>query len=82
MTNIFQMAWFNHQVEKPFMASQPTPRNVLPHPEIRPYDHGLLTICFLDGGFKHFLLSPLFEEDSHFDSYFSNGLVQPPTSFP
>ena len=30
-------------------------------------------------GFKHFLFSPLFGEDSHFDSYFSKGLVQPPT---
>ena len=34
----------------------------------------------LDGGFKYFLCSPLFGEDSHFDSYFSDGLVQPPTS--
>ena len=30
------------------------------------------------GGFKHFLFSPLFGEDSHFDAYFSNGL-KPPT---
>ena len=29
---------------------------------------------------KHFLFSPLFGEDSHFDSYFSDGL-KPPTSF-
>ena len=36
--------------------------------------------CFLGGGFKYFLFSPLFGEDSHFDSYFSNGL-KPPTSF-
>ena len=34
----------------------------------------------LDRGFKY-LLSSLFGEDSHFDTYFSNGLVQPPTSF-
>ena len=34
----------------------------------------------LGGGFKYFLFSPLFGEDSHFDSYFSKGLVQPPTS--
>ena len=27
-----------------------------------------------------FSFSPLFWEDSHFDSYFSKGLVQPPTS--
>ena len=33
----------------------------------------------LGGGFKHFLFSPLFGEDSHFDSYFSKGL-KPPTS--
>ena len=33
----------------------------------------------LGGGFKYFLFSPLFGEDSHFDSYFSDGLVQPPT---
>ena len=33
----------------------------------------------LVGGFKYFFFSPLFGEDSHFDSYFSTGLVQPPT---
>ncbi len=33
----------------------------------------------LGGGFKYFLFSPLFGEDSHFDSYFSKGL-KPPTS--
>ena len=32
----------------------------------------------LGGGFKYFLFSPLFGEDSHFDSYFSTGL-KPPT---
>ena len=37
--------------------------------------------AFLGGGFKHFLCSPQFGEDSHFDSYFSDGLVQPPTRF-
>ena len=31
------------------------------------------------GGFKYFLFSPLFGEDSHFDEYFSDGL-KPPTS--
>ena len=34
----------------------------------------------LGGGFKHFLFLLLFGEDSHFDSYVSKGLVQPPTS--
>ena len=33
---------------------------------------------WLDGGFKYFSCSPLFGEDSHFDSYFSDGL-KPPT---
>ena len=33
----------------------------------------------LVGGFKYFLFSPLFGEESHFDQYFSNGL-KPPTS--
>ena len=33
----------------------------------------------LGGGFKYVLFSPLFGEDSHFDSYFLNGL-KPPTS--
>ena len=33
----------------------------------------------LGGCFKYFLFSPLLGEDSHFDSYFSRGLVQPPT---
>ena len=32
----------------------------------------------LGGGFKHFLFSPLPGEDSHFDSYFLDGL-KPPT---
>ena len=32
----------------------------------------------LGGGFKDFLFSPLFGEDSHFDQYFSDGL-KPPT---
>ena len=36
-------------------------------------------IC-LGGGFKYFLFSPLFGEDSHFDKYFSKGL-KPPTSY-
>ena len=31
---------------------------------------------------KYFLFSPLFGEDSHFEWYFSNGLVQPPTRNP
>ena len=35
---------------------------------------------WLGGGFKHFLCSPLFGEDSHLDQYFSDGL-KPPTSF-
>ena len=35
---------------------------------------------YLGGGFKYFLFSPLFAEDSHFDSYFSSGL-KPPTSY-
>ena len=34
----------------------------------------------LGGCFKYFLFSPLFGEDSHFDSYFSDGL-KPPTRF-
>ena len=36
---------------------------------------------FLGGGFKYFLFSPLLGEDSYFDLYFSDGLVQPPTRF-
>ena len=32
---------------------------------------------YLGGGFKHFLFSPLFGEDSNFDSYFSKGLETP-----
>ena len=38
-----------------------------------------MSIDILGGGFKHFLCSALFGEDSHFDEYFSNGL-KPPTS--
>ena len=38
-------------------------------------------ITSLGGGFKYCLFSSLFWEDSHFDEYFSNGLVQPPTRF-
>ena len=33
----------------------------------------------LGGGFKYFLFSPLFGEDSHFEEHISNGL-KPPTS--
>ena len=40
----------------------------------------LPTKKYLAGGFKYFLFSPLFGEDSQFDSYFSDGL-KPPTSF-
>ena len=37
---------------------------------------------FLDGGFKYFLtFHPYLGKISHFDQYFLNGLVQPPTSF-
>ena len=36
-------------------------------------------ITFLGVGFQYFWFSPLFGEDSHFDSYFSGGL-KPPTS--
>ena len=39
------------------------------------HQHGAFAMT---GGFKDFLCSPLFGEDSHFDSYFSNGL-KPPT---
>ena len=35
---------------------------------------------YLDGGFKYFLFSPLFGEDSEFDYHFSDGL-KPPTSY-
>ena len=38
-----------------------------------------LTDC-QGGGFTYVLFSPLLGEDSHFDEYFSRGLVQPPTS--
>ena len=36
---------------------------------------------FLGGGFKYLLFSPLLGEDFQFNSYFSDGLVQPPTRF-
>ena len=39
-----------------------------------------MIIDLLGGGFTHFLFSLLFGEDSHFDKYFSKGLVQPPIS--
>ena len=29
-----------------------------------------------------FIFTPILGEDSHFDSYFSDGLVQPPSRFP
>ena len=38
-----------------------------------------VTVMNLRGGFKYFLFSPLFGEDSQFDKYFSDGL-KPPTS--
>ena len=36
---------------------------------------------WLGGGFQTFLMSPLFGEDSHFDSYFSDGLTPPSSWF-
>ena len=47
-----------------------------------PYEHTISTTEYqpiLGGGFKYFSFSSLFGEDSHFDKYFSDGLVQPPT---
>ena len=32
-------------------------------------------MSYWGGGFRYFWFSPLFGEDSHFDSYFSNGLI-------
>ena len=46
-------------------------------------DSGICEVGFihlLGGGFKYFLFSHLFGEDSHFDEYFSKGL-KPPTRF-
>ena len=44
------------------------------------YSRGLYTINEVGGGFIFLqYISPLFGEDSHFDSYFSDGL-KPPTS--
>ena len=34
----------------------------------------MICVVKLGGGFKYFLFSPLFGEDSHFDQYFSDGL--------
>jgi len=43
----------------------------------------LLAKHILGGGFKYFPFSTLFGENiSHFDSFFSDGLVQPPPSPP
>ena len=36
---------------------------------------------YLGGGFKYLLFSSLFGEIIQFDEYFSDGLVQPPTSY-
>ena len=36
---------------------------------------------YLGGGLKVVLFASLFGENSHFDSYFLDGLVQPPTSY-
>ena len=38
------------------------------------------TMYYLGSGFKYFVPSPLFGEDSHFNQYFSDGL-KPPTSY-
>ena len=50
-------------------------------PQRKKMHHKKLTLenTSLDGGFKHFVFSPLLGEDCHFDTYFSNGLVQPTT---
>ena len=53
--------WMNHLEDLPRKMEQPEP-------------FFFLTKCMiLGGGFKYFLFSPLFGEDSHFDSYFSDG---------
>ena len=52
---------------------------------IKIYIYTYKHIIVLGGGFKHFLFSiftPKIGEGSHFDPYFSKGLVQPPTSLP
>ena len=46
--------------------------------EQQPVDPVYLVYIELGGGFKYFLFSPLFGEDSHLDWYFLNGL-KPPT---
>ena len=65
--NITPIYWPNHRF----------PKNVLNVMGGRKTQFGI----WLVGGFKYFLFSPLFGEDFHFDSYFSNGLVQPPPSW-
>ena len=47
--------------------------------QIQPWKNVEICGNELGGGFKYFLCSPLFGEDSHSGSYFSNGL-KPPTS--
>ena len=43
----------------------------------KPNPSGSMYGIYLGGGFKYFLFSPLFGEDSHVDQYFSDGLKTP-----
>ena len=43
------------------------------------FHHKVQQKQILDGGFKYFIFTPKIGQDFQFDSYFSDGLVQPPT---
>ena len=59
------------------MVSEPSMNRFLRPGLVKKGYHEVLS--FLGGGFNHFLFSPLFGEDFHFDSYFFRG-VETPTS--
>ena len=76
---IYQLLGFNEYdpLSRALRGGEGGGRTVV-HPQSYGKSQWLSKRLKLDGGFKYFL-NPYFGEDSHFDSYFSNGL-KPPTS--
>ena len=75
VTWILVIGFFDEQVTGDLKAA----RCLLDPQNIKIVASLISPIYKLDGGFKHFLFSPLLGEDIQFDKYFSDGLVQPPT---
>ena len=77
LTYIFQMGWSNnYQIRCICKCLTSMAQNRMSQGTSKRHKNK----NWLGGGFRYFLCSPLFGEDSHFDYYFSDGL-KPPTSW-